>query len=294
MLNRRQFTQRLAAVAASLAAADRLSAKPRDAHPFRLSVMLWTLRPKYTAEQAIELVAGAGYNGFELVDEDKRWSAADVARVRARMAKLGIVCDAISGIHAGFADPDGGERLADELPPRMDQAERLGCRRIILLSGKRVPGMSRDAQHAICVQNLKRAGELAAKRSFELLLEPIDALENPPIYLTRVAEAFAIARAVNLPSVSVLYDFYHEQQGLPAGAPGLAHLLAPLRGNMDLLGLVHIADVPGRHAPGTGTIDFAVIYRELRKQGYRGWLAMEFLPLGDAASELRKAAAEIS
>ncbi|MCU1313255.1 MAG: hypothetical protein JWM54_1012 [Acidobacteriaceae bacterium] len=294
MLNRRQFTQRLAATAASLTAAGRLSATPRGAHPFRLSVMLWTLRPKYTAEQAIELVARAGYNGFELVDEDKHWSAADVARVRARMAKLGIVCDAISGIHAGFADPDGGERLADELPPRMDQAERLGCRRIILLSGKRVPGMSRDAQHAMCVQNLKRAGELAAKRNFELLLEPIDALENPPIYLTRVAEAFAIARTVKLPSVSVLYDFYHEQQGVPAGAPSEAQLLAPLHGNMDLLGLVHIADVPGRHAPGTGSMNYPVIYRELRKQGYRGWVAMEFLPLGDAASELRKAAAGIS
>jgi hydroxypyruvate isomerase len=71
-------------------------------------------------------------------------------------------------------------------------------------------------------------------------------------------------------------------------------LLAPLHGNMDLLGLVHIADVPGRHAPGTGSMNYPVIYRELRKQGYRGWVAMEFLPLGDAASELRKAAAEIS
>jgi hydroxypyruvate isomerase len=90
------------------------------------------------------------------------------------------------------------------------------------------------------------------------------------------------------------YDFYHEQQGLPKSTSNLSKLLAPLRGNMDLLGLVHIADVPGRHAPGTGTMDYAAIYRELRKQGYRGWVAMEFLPIGDAASELRRAASEIS
>jgi hydroxypyruvate isomerase len=292
MLNRRQFTQRLAATAASLTAADRLLATPRDAHPFRLSVMLWTLRPKYTAEQAIELVARAGYNGFELVDEDKHWSAADVARVRARIAKLGIVCDAISGIHAGFADPDGGERLADELPPRMDQAERLGCRRIILLSGKRVPGMSRDAQHALCVENLKRAGELAAKRQFELLLEPIDALENPPIYLTRVAEAFAIARTVKLPSVSVLYDFYHEARGIESRDITPA-LISELRGNVDLLGLVHVANVPGRCVPSEGEIRYLQVYDALRKSGYRGWLAMEFMPFGKAESELRKAASQI-
>jgi hydroxypyruvate isomerase len=293
MLNRRQFTQRLAATAASLAAADHLLAESPAARPFRLSVMLWTLRPKYTTEQAIDLVADAGYTGFELVDEDKHWTAADVARVRTRMAKLGIVCDAISGINAGFAEPDGGERLGTELPPRMDQAERLGCRRIILLSGKRIPGIPRDTQHAICVQNLKRAGELAANRQFELLLEPIDALENPPIYLTRVAEAFAIARTVNLPSVSVLYDFYHEAQGIGSGDI-TPKLIRELRGNVDHTGLVHVANVPGRSSPNNGKINYLDVYGALRKSGYRGWVAMEFLPVGNAEMELRQAAAQTS
>lgn len=291
MLNRRQFIQRLTVTAASLAARDRLPAQPRGAHPFRLSVMLWTLRPRYTAEQGIDLAAAAGYGGFELVDEDKHWSTPDVARVRARMAKLGIVCDAISGIHAGFADSDGGDRLLDELPPRMDQAERLGCRRIILLSGKRAPGMSRDAQHALCVQNLQRAGELAAKRHFELLIEPIDALENPPIYLTRVAEAFAITRSVKLPSVSVLYDFYHEAKGIESGDITRA-LISELRGNVDLLGLVHVANVPGRCVPTLGTIKYQDVYDALRKGGYHGWLAMEFLPTGKAEAELLQAASQ--
>jgi hydroxypyruvate isomerase len=151
--------------------------------------------------------------------------------------------------------------------------------------------MPREKQHAVCIENLKRAGDVAAKRGFTLLLEPIDALENPPIYLTRVEEAFDIVRAVKLPSVQVLYDFYHQQRGLPQGG-GVAPLLAPLRGNIELLGLVHVADVPGRHAPGTGVIDYAAIYRGLRRDGYRGWMAMEFLPTGDAAAELKKAAAE--
>jgi hydroxypyruvate isomerase len=259
--------------------------------PFKLSVMLWTLRPKYTAEQAIDLVAGAGYEGFELVDEDKKWSARNVTRIRARMKQLGIVCDAMSGIETGFAEAGAAGRLANELTARMTDAERMDCRRIILLSGKRDNAMPREKQHAICVANLQRAGEVAARRGFELLLEPIDALENPPIYLTHVEEAFDIARAVNLSSVQVLYDFYHEQRGLSAGG-GVAPLLAPLRGNVDLLGLVHVADVPGRHAPGSGMIDYAAIYRELSRQGYRGWMAMEFLPTGDVTAELRKAAAE--
>ncbi len=298
MLNRRQFGGRLAGGLAGFAVAAYsrrgLASPEKTARPFKLSVMLWTLRPKYPAEQAIDLVAGAGYDGFELVDEDKKWSQADGKRIRARMMQLGIVCDAVAGIDTGFAEAGAGQKLADELALRMTHAEQLGCRRIILLSGKRDASLPRDKQHAVCVENLRRAGAVAAKRNFVLLLEPIDTLENPPIYLTRAKEAFEIARAVKLPSVRVLYDFYHEQRGLPAGGASrdTTALTMPLKGNIDLLGLVHVADVPGRHAPGTGVMDYPAIYRALRSEGYRGWMAMEFMPTGDAADELRKAAAE--
>lgn len=291
MMTRRQFARWTAALATA-AAAPHLWARPeKTARPFKLSVMLWTLRPRYTAEQAIDLVAAAGYDGFELVDEDKKWTPADRKRIRARMAQSGIVCDAMSGIETGFAVPGASQKLADELAARMIQAEQLGCRRIILLSGKRDNSIPREKQHAACIENLQRAADVAAKRNFTLLLEPIDRLENPTIYLARVEEAFEIARAANSPQVRVLYDFYHQERELPA-ANGIAPLLSPLRGNIDLLALVHIADVPGRHAPGTGTIDYAALYRALRQYGYHDWMAMEFLPTADAATELKKAAAE--
>ena len=292
MVTRRKFAQWTAAALAGAAAAPRGWAIPgKAARPFKLSVMLWTLRPKYTAEQAIDLVAGAGYEGFELVDEDKKWTAEDVQRIRGRMAQLGVVCDAIAGIKTGFAETGAAQKLADELTARMAQAQQLGCRRIILLSGKRDSSIPRDKQHAVCIENLQRAADVAAKHNFVLLLEPIDTLENPSIYLTKVEEAFAIARSLNSPAVQVLYDFYHQQRGLPANS-GIAPLVSPLRGNIHLLGLVHVADVPGRHAPGTGTIDYPAIYRALQNAGYGGWMAMEFMPTGDAAAELKKAAAE--
>lgn len=292
MLNRRQFNARLAATAAGLSVSSTSDAAA-DPSGFRLSVMLWTLRPKYTAEQGIELAAAAGYNGFELVDEDEGWSASDLARIRGRMSALHIECDAVSGISTGFAEQGASDALCSDLVSRMGQAERLGCRRVILLSGKRNEHLSREAQQAICVSNLQRAGEVAAKQRFELVIEPIDALENPAIYLTRVSEAFQIARAVNLGNVSVLYDFYHEARAYTA-ASDVTNLLTPLRGNADLLGLVHVADVPGRHAPGSGTVAYSRVYQELRHIGYRGWIAMEFLPVGDAKAELQKSAQDVN
>ena len=186
MVTRRKFAQWTAAALAGVAAGQHGWAMPdKAAQPFKLSVMLWTLRPKYTAEQAIDLVAGAGYNGFELVGEDKKWTPADVQRIRGRMTQLGIVCDTMAGIDTGFAESGAAQKLADELTARMAQAEQLGCRRIILLSGKRDASISREKQHAVCIENLQRAADVAAKHKFVLLLEPIDTLENPSIYLTQ-------------------------------------------------------------------------------------------------------------
>jgi hypothetical protein len=76
-MNRRQFGgrpgQRIGRAGDGGLCARGLLAQTGAARPFKLSVMLWTLLPKYTAEQAIDLAAGAGYDGFELVDEDKKW-----------------------------------------------------------------------------------------------------------------------------------------------------------------------------------------------------------------------------
>jgi hydroxypyruvate isomerase len=291
MVTRRKFAQWPAAALAGAPPAPRGWAIPgKAARPFKLSVMLWTLRPKYTAEQAIDLVAGAGYEGFELVDEDKKWTAEDVQRIRGRMAQLGVVCDAIAGIKTGFAETGAAQKLADELTARMAQAQQLGCRRIILLSCKRDSSIPRDKQHAVCIENLQRAADVAAKHNFVLLLEPIDTLENPSIYLTKVEEAFAIARSLNSPAVQVLYDVYHQARGLN-DTGNVSSLLLPVKGNVDLLGLVHIANVPGRRAPDNGKINYPQLYSGLQAYGYHGWMAMEFLPLGDPKMELQRAIA---
>jgi hydroxypyruvate isomerase len=71
-------------------------------------------------------------------------------------------------------------------------------------------------------------------------------------------------------------------------------LIRELRGNVDHVGLVHVANVPGRSVPNNGKINYLDVYGALRKSGYRGWIAMEFLPVGKAEMELRQAAAQTS
>jgi hydroxypyruvate isomerase len=115
-----------------------------------------------------------------------------------------------------------------------------------------------------------------------LLLETIDPEENPQYYLTEIAEALEIVRATDHPQVRLLYDFYHEQ--IAAG-----NLIEKLEESIPYLGLVHIADVPGRHEPGTGEINYQNIFRKLAELNYSNVAAMEFHPSGDPVMQLRAA-----
>ena len=284
-MDRRRFAKTAAAALGAAAMPSLLSsAQPSDSNSlaFNLSVMLWTVYKDLPFEQRLEKVAEAGYQAVELVKEFENWTDADFRRANSKKRSLGITFDATAGVWTGTADPRARDKFVGDLKNFLPIAEKLECSAIIVLSGNRVEGLSHDAHHEACIEALKRGADLAAKQKATLLLENIDQEENPKYYLTSVAEGLEIIRKVNHPNVKFLYDFYHEQI-----AEG--NLIEKLEKNIDLIGLVHIADVPGRHEPGTGEINYANIFRKLAELKYDRYAAMEFEPAGDPVAALRSA-----
>jgi hydroxypyruvate isomerase len=287
----RMFTRRtfVSMTAASLAAralpAQETAAQspvPHSQISPQFSVMIWTLKKLGTFEENLDRVAQAGYHHVELVGEFKQWSEEDYRRIMGRMETLKISVDATSGVSAGFADPSGGDAFLSGLKNLIPAAKRLQCKQIILLSGKKIEGATPGSQRAASIESLKRAADVLSSAGLVAVIEPIDRIENPTIYLDGVTEAFEIAAAVNSPNVRVLYDVYHEQREF-------GNLIEKFEKNIEQVGLVHIADVPGRHEPGTGEINYLNIYRKLAQLNYRGTICMEFYPNGDIVDTLRRA-----
>lgn len=255
------------------------------ANTVRFSFMLWALEKQAPFERCVEWVAEAGYQGVELVGEFQSWSPAQRSAIMKRMRDLGMVFDAMSGVKAGFAVPEQTEMFRAQFIEQMRAAKELECQRIILLSGKRVESLGAGVQRQTAIDTLKWAAEKAEKEQIDIVIEPIDLLENPTIYLASVTEGFEIARAVASTNLKVLYDFYHEQRSF-------GNLIEKLEQNIDWVGLVHVADVPGRHEPGTGEIDYGSIYRKLAELHYRQWIAMEYYPTSEPVGSLKKARTE--
>ena len=288
-MNRRTFTQLFAAAAAAPLAPSAQAAIPEPTAPlpFPLSVMLWTIERKKPFEERLELVASAGYTNVELVGEYKDWTGAGFAQADAARKRLGIRFDATAGLPHGVADPFAREAFLAALKDALGPMKTLAIPAMIVLSGNVVPGLSREQQHESCIEGLRQAVKLVEGLTIDgqpvrLLLECIDPEENPKYFLTSAAEAIEIVRAVNHPQVQFLYDLFHEQI-----AEG--NLIEKLEKNIDVIGLIHIADVPGRHEPGTGEINYASIYRTLARLNYKHVVAMEFLPTGDPVASLRAA-----
>ncbi len=295
-MNRRTFGQTMAGAALS-AAMPRLNATANPAPPaapaYALSVMLWTVFTDLPFEERLAKVAEAGYNKVQLVGEynAKHWSATDFDSANAARKRLGIEFDATAGLHNGVADPGTRDAFLAELKEALTPMETLSCPSMIVLSGNVQPGLTRQAQHEAAIETLKRAAAMVEGKQIHgqpvrLLLEAIHLEENPKYFLTSANEGIEIVRAVNHPQVQFLYDIYHEQMGF-------GNLIDKLDKHIDVIGLIHIADVPGRHQPGSGEINYGNIYKKLAELNYRHNVAMEFQPIGDQVAALRKAKAEV-
>jgi hydroxypyruvate isomerase len=158
-------------------------------------------------------------------------------------------------------------------------ARRLGCRRLNVLAGNRVPGVSDEVMRRTVVENLRAAAPVARAVGITLLIEALNTWESPRYYLDRSRLGLEIVREVDQPNVRFQYDVYHMQRME-------GELTTTLTSNLPWIGHVQIADVPGRHEPGTGEISFPHLLGALEAAGYDGYVGLEYRPSGKTEDAL--------
>ena len=178
----------------------------------------------------------------------------------------------------GLAAQLGRERDFDaSIETALLYARALGTKQIHVLAG-RVSG-ERAAQEAIYVANLKRAAERAARDGVTLLIEPLNARDNPGYFLNSTAAGIALLDRMGCANVALQFDLYHCQ--ITEG-----DLARHIRALFGLYAHVQIANVPDRHEPGEGEIHFPFLFDLFDELGYAGWIGCEYRPKGGTRAGL--------
>ncbi len=121
------------------------------------------------------------------------------------------------------------------------------------------------------VSNLKYAAEVLEKENLKLLVEALNTNDVPGFFLSNTKDALNLLEEVAHPNIFLQYDVYHMQ--IMEG-----NLTETIRKHINLIAHIQIADVPGRHEPGTGEINFTNLFRFIQEAGYNGYVGCEYKP----------------
>ncbi len=220
-----------------------------------------------------------------------RWNEHDVHALADAVNGSSVRINSFSGYTLGsLVHPDGLATFLRGVEETLPVAQRLGCRELVLSTGE-IDNQSRVV-HAIAAnpitrwitayKGLCRIAELAERHDVTYHLEPLNTKVDHAGYpLARVEDALCLIDEVGSPRIKLLADVYHVQ--IEEG-----NVCQVLRGCGQHLGYVHVADVPGRHEPGTGEINYPHVAHTLREIGYRGSIALEAFPAGDPYLAMRR------
>ena len=220
----------------------------------------------------------AGLDGVEFW----KWTDKDLEPIAAALDETGL---GLTGLVAEpmvpLTDPARHAEFLEGLEASIAVARRLGAPVLIAQAGDDLAGRTRAEQHAAITAGLSRAADVLAGSGVVLAVEPLNTrVDHKGYFLSSTAEALDIVDAVGRPEIRIVYDIYHSA----VMGEEIADVLA---GRLDRVAHVHLADAPGRHEPGSGTMDWGRRIDWLAANGYPGMIGLEYMPTGETAASLR-------
>jgi hydroxypyruvate isomerase len=238
----------------------------------------------FTEWPLLERPAAAAAAGFRAIEVQSPYAvSADAFAVACEAAGvacvlLNIPSGEVAAGELGLAGLPGREAaFAAALETALAYAGRLRCARVNCLAGIRPADESRERCVRQLLANLRRAAARSAAVGVELLVEPLNPVDQPEFLLTRIADADALLEAVDHPNLRLQYDTYHRAAAGEAWAAGL-------EARLSRVGHIQFSDYPGRHEPGTGELDLTGFLRRVDALPYTGYVGCEYRPSASTAA----------
>ena len=232
----------------------------------------------------VDATAKLGLNACEFGE----WLSRDIPEIVRRVERHGLVIANLSvDPRVRLLDGEQIDTFTQAVRASAQMARQVGCKRlgVVVEPVKVEPGRPwheyqrdqqqrdlRRKQRDHVVAALKEAAPIAHGEGMLLLVECLNTLvDHADYFITSWQEGVDIIREVDSPAVGLTFDTYHHQVNE-------GNLVSSLINDIDIVHHIHIADVPGRHQPGTGEIHFLNLLTAARRAGYAGYLGLECVP----------------
>jgi hydroxypyruvate isomerase len=240
----------------------------------------------FTDRPMEERIASAARYGFAGVEHPAPYAvpATDMAgwlnSAGARYVQLGLYSgDASKGEKGLGIFPDRRDEFRASVTEALDYAEAVGASMVHAMAGI-LPRAQRAQHHWDCyVENLAFAAAEAQPRGIKVIVEAMSQTAVPDYFIATPDQAAEVIAEAGEENIGLLLDVFH------MASTGL-NVEQEIAKHAALLAHVHIADHPGRHEPGSATVDFDAAELALQKANYDGFLGCEYNPIGSTEAGL--------
>ncbi len=290
-MRRRDFLGQMSAAGGGVLLAGGATAAAAAAPPSRASFTLdyaphLGMFGDLAGDDPIDQLRFMHERGFRSLEDNgmRDRSVAEQQRIAAELGRLDMrlgvfVLNPATAWTTTFAagSEDFRESFLRDTRASIEVAQRVGARWMTVVMGTVAPRLEPEYQTANAVEILRAAAALLEPHDLVMVLEPLNRRDHPGMFLTRIPQAYQICRAVDSPACKVLFDIYHQQ--ITEG-----NLIPNFDAAWDEIAYVQVGDNPGRNEPGTGEINYGMIFRHLQAKGYTGVVGMEHGVAGSGAA----------
>ena len=222
----------------------------------------------------LNYIADQGFTAFE--DNNLKKRTIDTQNKMSKtMQKRGIemgvfVAHTIHWKEPNLASGDISKReqFLKEIKESVKVAKRINAKWMTVVPGYKDLRLDLSYQTVNVVDSLKYACEILEPHGLIMVLEPLNFLNHPGLFLTESPQAYEICKSVDSPSCKILFDIYHQQ--IQEG-----NLLPNIEKCWNEIAYFQIGDNPGRKEPSTGEINYKNIFKYIYNRGFEGILGME-------------------
>ncbi|MDF7825881.1 TIM barrel protein [Pontiellaceae bacterium B12227] len=306
-MNRRTFAATSATVAAAGASVVSAGAAQSTSQPFNLNYAPgfrhFTNSAGKDPLDQIQFMYDHGFRGIE--DNGMMKKPVELQqKIGDKLAALGMTMGVfVTGFGMNTKRlnsniPDGAKRadkkavresLKKDCEKAIETSKRVNAKWTTIVLGAHNPNLDYDYQFANVVDNLKYCSELMEPHGLVMVMEPLNYMNHPGVFLKTVPQAYAICKAVSSPSCKILNDLYHQQIEI-------GNLINNIDRAWDETAYIQVGDVPGRKEPTTGEINYKNVFKHLYDKGYKGIVGMEHgnsLPGAEGEQRLIQAYREV-